>query len=152
MRHREVLGEAEFQKYLDRMDTRQRNTFRILSQSFEDKDFHVTKRRPKDGVSFGMIPNCVINKLLDKQNRTMRAEGALMLIEDLKDATEQQPDRFDLLLPYMGSFIKFLGNLLQDASPKVNLSLNRELQPIEELIKEVPECKFENGQQLPPVV
>ena len=30
-----------------------------------------------------------------------------------------EPDKFALLLPYMGSFIKFLGGLSDEASPKV---------------------------------
>ena len=100
------------------MDVRQRNTFRTLSQSYDHKDFHVSKKRCKDGVSFGMIPNGIINKLLDKHNRTMRTEGAIMLKRELEKALEQT-DRFGLLLPYVGSFIKFLGGLLTDASPKV---------------------------------
>ena len=55
-----------------------------VGNSFEDKDFHIAKRRPKDGVSFGMIPNTTINKLLDRQNRSMRAEGALTLTQELE--------------------------------------------------------------------
>ena len=120
LRHREVLGPEEFARYLEKMEERQRNTFRLLSQSYEDKDFHLSKKRPKEGTSFGMIPNAIINKLLDRQNRTMRAEGALMLIQELEQASEEF-DRFTLLLPYLGSFIKFLGNLLLDASPKVKI-------------------------------
>ena len=49
-----------------------------LGHSYEDKDFHLSRRRPKDGVSFGMITNTTINKLLDRQNRTMRAEVRML--------------------------------------------------------------------------
>ena len=125
LRHREVLGESEFSRLSGQMEPRQRNTFRTLGQSYENKDFHLSKKRSKDGVSFGMVPNSIINKLLDKHNRTMRAEGAIMLKRQLeKEATDaavspEQTDRFGLLLPYVGSFIKFLGGLLSDASPKV---------------------------------
>ena len=118
LRHREVLGEETFARISGQMEPRQRNTFRTLSQSYENKDFHLSKKRSKDGVSFGMIPNGIINKLLDKHNRTMRTEGAIMLKRELEKALEQT-DRFGLLLPYVGSFIKFLGGLLSDASPKV---------------------------------
>ena len=64
-----------------------------------------------------MIPNSIINKLMDKQNRTMRAEGAVMLKRELESAADSE--NWALLLPYTGSFIKFLGSLLSDASPKV---------------------------------
>ena len=121
LRHREIMGPQEFLRFTDKMDTRQKNTFRILSQNLEDKDFHLNKKRPKDGVSFGMIPNYIINKLLDKHNRTMRAEGAIMLIRELENSAEKDHDKLSLLLPYMGSFVKFLGSLLSDASPKVRL-------------------------------
>lgn len=119
LRHREVLGQNDFESYIEKMDERQRNTFRILSQSYEDRDFHLSKKRPREGVSFGMIPNAIINKLLDRQNRNMRAEGAVMLMQELEQAATQH-QKMDLLLPYMGSFIRFLGNLLLDASPKVS--------------------------------
>ena len=66
-----------------------------------------------------MISNATINKLLDRQNRTMRAEGAVMLTQELENA---EPEKFALLLPYMGSFIKFLGTLSEEASPKVSKS------------------------------
>ena len=46
----------------------------------------------------------------------MRAEGAVMLTQELENA---EPEKFALLLPYMGSFIKFLGTLSEEASPKV---------------------------------
>ena len=120
LRHREVLGDEGFGRYCKKMDTRQRNIFRILSQTFDDKDFHLhvaKKRLDKDGVSFGMIPNSIINKLLDRYNRTIRAEGAVMLTRQLENSAEDE--RWDLLVPYIGSFIKFLGHLLTDASPKV---------------------------------
>jgi hypothetical protein len=97
--------------------------FSNMSQSYEDKDFHILKKRPKDGVSFGMIPNNIINRLLDKHNRNMRAEGSVMLKRELENTSENDPDRFSLLLPYTGSFVKFLGNLLSDASPKVTCIL-----------------------------
>lgn len=119
LRHREVLGQNDFESYIEKMDERQRNTFRILSQSYEDRDFHLSKKRPREGVSFGMIPNAIINKLLDRQNRNMRAEGAVMLMQELEQAATHE-QKMDLLLPYMGSFIRFLGNLLLDASPKVH--------------------------------
>ena len=123
LRHREVLGEAEFSRISNQMEPRQRNTFRTLGQSYENKDYHLSKKRSRDGASFGMVPNSIINKLLDKHNRTMRTEGAIMLKRQLeKEATDsslEQTDRFGLLLPYVGSFIKFLGGLLSDASPKV---------------------------------
>ena len=121
LRHREFMGSQEFSRFTDKMDVRQKNTFRILSQSIEDKDFHLGKKRPKDGVSFGMIPNSMINRLMDKHNRTMRAEGAIMLIRELESAADSDDNKLTLLLPYMGSFVKFLGSLLSDASPKVRL-------------------------------
>lgn len=121
LRHREALGPDEFSKFSSKMEPRQRNTFRILSQSYEDKDFHVVKKRPKDGVSFGIVPNQIINRLLDKQNRNMRSEGATMLKRELENAAKNEPTRFAMILPYTGSFIKFLGSLLEDASPKVSL-------------------------------
>ena len=40
--------------------------------------FICPKKRSREGVSFGMIPNTIINRLLDKQNRTMRAEGKII--------------------------------------------------------------------------
>ena len=117
LRHRQVLGPEAFQRLTERMDARQRNTFKLLGHSYEDKDFHLAKKRSKDGVSFGIIANVTINKLLDRQNRTMRAEGAVTLTQELEKA---EPEKFALLLPYVGSFIKFLGSLLSsDASPKV---------------------------------
>ena len=84
-------------------------------------DFHLSKKRSREGVSFGIIPNVVINKLLDKQNRTMRAEGAVMLKRELENSADS--DQWALLLPYTGSFIKFLGSLLTDASPKVFIKI-----------------------------
>ncbi len=119
LRHREVMGQKRYADLANQVDPRQRNMFKILSTSYEDKDFHISKKRPKDGVSFGMVPNNIINKLLDRSNRNFRAEGALYLKRDLEEASQTDPDRFSLLLPYLGSFVKFLGNLLLDASPKV---------------------------------
>ena len=117
-----------------------------MESSHENRDFHLSKKRSREGVSFGMIPNTIINRLLDKQNRTMRAEGkiitfvnkellsaekireidftftffkigAVMLKRELENGADSE--QWALLLPYTGSFIKFLGNLLSDASPKV---------------------------------
>ena len=78
------------------MDARQRNTFKLLGHSYEDKDFHLAKNRSKNGVSFGIIANTTINKLLDRQNRTMRTEGAVTLTQELEKA---EPEKFALLLP-----------------------------------------------------
>ena len=119
LRHRETLGPKRYAEHANHVDPRQRNLFKILSTSYEDKEFRISKKRPKDGVSFGMVPNNIINKLLDRGNRNYRAEGALFLKRDLEEASQSDPDRFALLLPYLGSFVKFLGNLLLDASPKV---------------------------------
>ena len=123
-----------------------------MESSHENRDFHLSKKRSREGVSFGMIPNTIINRLLDKQNRTMRSEGkiitivnkellsadtfffpekirkidftftffkigAVMLKRELENGADSE--QWALLLPYTGSFIKFLGNLLSDASPKV---------------------------------
>ena len=49
-----------------------------MESSHENRDFHLSKKRSREGVSFGMIPNTIINRLLDKQNRTMRAEGKII--------------------------------------------------------------------------
>ena len=94
-----------------------------MESSHDNKDFVLSKKRPKEGVSFGMIPNSIINKLMDKQNRTMRAEGAVMLKRELENAADSE--NWTLLLPYTGSFIKFLGSLLSDASPKVHIFLKK---------------------------
>ena len=47
----------------------------------------------------------------------MEAEIQTLNVIYLLKAAE--PDKFALLLPYMGSFIKFLGGLSDEASPKV---------------------------------
>ena len=111
-----------------------------MESSHENRDFHLSKKRSREGVSFGMIPNTIINRLLDKQNRTMRAEGkiitivnkevlihffslkkfvklislllffkigAVMLKRELENGADSE--QWALLLPYTGSFIKFLG-------------------------------------------
>ncbi len=69
MRHREAMTEEEYNGYTDKIPKKSRNLFKVLSQSYENKDFHVAKRPPKDGVSFGMIPNTIVNRLLEKHNR-----------------------------------------------------------------------------------
>ena len=37
--------------------------------NYEDREYHITRKRPKDGVSFGIIPNTVINRAIDRTNR-----------------------------------------------------------------------------------
>lgn len=50
--------------------------------------------------------------------RNGRAEGALLLRRELENSAE---DKFGQLLPYVGSFIKYIGELLSDNNPKVTL-------------------------------
>ncbi len=69
MRHREAMTEEDYNGYTEKISKKSRNLFKVLSQSYENKDFHVAKRPPKEGVSFGMIPNTIINRLLEKHNR-----------------------------------------------------------------------------------
>ena len=89
LRHREILGPDGFHRYSNKIDVRQKNTFKRMESSNENKDFHLSKKRSREGVSFGMIPNTIINRLLDKQNRTMRAEGSVMLKRELENAADR---------------------------------------------------------------
>ena len=69
LRHREAMSEEEYNGYTENVPKKSRNLYKMLSQSYENKDFHVSKRPPKDGVSFGIIPNPIINRLMEKHNR-----------------------------------------------------------------------------------
>ena len=69
MRLREAISEEEYNKYSEKVPKKSRNLFKMLNQSYENKDFHVAKKPPKDGVSFGMIPNTIVNRLMEKHNR-----------------------------------------------------------------------------------
>jgi hypothetical protein len=63
------MTEEEYSGYSESVPKKSRNLYKMLSQSYENKDFHVSKRPPKDGVSFGIIPNAIVNRLLEKHNR-----------------------------------------------------------------------------------
>ena len=119
VRHRDILGNQKFDQLVAKVDKVQQNQFQILSTNFEDKDFHLARVRSKNGVSFGMIPNSVIGKVLDKTNKKVRVQGSLMLKKEVEDAGQNDPDKFALLMPYIGSFVKFLGDMLHDQYPKV---------------------------------
>ena len=69
LRHREAMSEDEYNGYTENVPKKSQNLYKMLSQSYENKDFHVSKRPPKDGVSFGIIPNPIINRLMEKHNR-----------------------------------------------------------------------------------
>ena len=53
-------------------------------------------------------------------SRNGRAEGSLLLKRELENCVEE---KFGQLLPYIGSFLKFLGGLLSDNNPKVTLHI-----------------------------
>ena len=69
LRHREAMTEEEYNGFSESVPKKSRNLYKILSQSYENKDFHISKRPPKDGVSFGIIPNTIINRIMEKHNR-----------------------------------------------------------------------------------
>jgi len=52
--------------------------------------------------------------IFDCSNRNGRAEGSLLLKRELENSAEE---KFGQLLPYIGSFIKFLGGLLVSILP-----------------------------------
>lgn len=63
------MPSEEYAECLAKVPKKSQQMFNSLSQGYDNKDFHLSKRPPKDGVSFGMIPNSIINKLMDKHNR-----------------------------------------------------------------------------------
>ena len=132
LRVQEVLGAAAFEGWKKQLHSKERNLFRSMTMNNEDKDYHTTKKRPNDGVSFGMITNTTINRAMDRTNRHERSEGAELIKAELENGKED----LGLLLPYMGSFIKFLGGLLVDRNPKVILTT---LECHEILIEGAPE-------------
>jgi len=63
------MPSEEYSDCLAKVPKKSQQIFNSLSQGNGAKEFHLSKRPPKDGVSFGMIPNSIINKLMDKHNR-----------------------------------------------------------------------------------
>ncbi|XP_059088939.1 TOG array regulator of axonemal microtubules protein 1-like [Tigriopus californicus] len=119
IRHQELLGARQFAQLSEDANRRDQAAFNAMCHNYEDRDYHIAKRRPREGVSFGLIPNHVINRVLDRTNRQERAEGSILLKREL----ENDVNDLSLLLPYMGSFLKFLSALLDDHSPKVLLNV-----------------------------
>ncbi len=118
LRHQELLGAKKFDELSEEVAIPDRNAFQRMCRSV-DEDFKMmvkgTKRRPRDGVSFGLIPNRIINRLLDQNNPNDRSEGAVLLRKEL----EIQQEDIGLLLPYIASFVQFLGTLLTESHSKV---------------------------------
>lgn len=120
-----MLGHELFEEYSDSASRMDRKKFKQLSESAQNRDeivgdvdgelINLRKKRPKNGTSFGIIPNLIINRAIDKTNRHERAEGSSLLRKEL----EKNRDNLEELIPYLGGFIKFLGTLLYDSSPKV---------------------------------
>ena len=132
LRCQELLGAETFVGWKKQIPSKERNLFRSMTLNYEDQDYHISKKRPTDGVSFGLITNPTINRAMDRTNRHERSEGAEMIKTELDENKED----LGLLLPYMGSFIKFLGGLLDDRNPKVILTA---LECHEILVEKAPE-------------
>ncbi len=138
-----ALNKKRFAEYSEDASIPDRDLFDRLSRSTEAEDeATLMKKRPREGISFGLVPNKIINKvcrctdkkkkkepnqemvpsfqMLDKSNRHERGEGAHLLRREL-DA--QQGD-LGLLLPYAASFLRFLGAIMGDGNPKVLGTIN----------------------------
>ena len=71
------------------------------TQNFLD---NLRRGRPTEGVSFGCIPNVIINRcLMDaKANRAIVADGTVQLLRHL------ETQDCNLMVPHIGAFVKFL--------------------------------------------
>ena len=123
LRHKEALKDKAFKDVMEdaEVPVAQERRFNDMCNDYgDDIEHHVARRRPKDGASFGLIPNVVVNRLLDKTNRQERVTGSMELKRIL---LENDDDNIGLLLPYLHSFLRFLGDLLYDQNPKVLLNI-----------------------------
>ena len=87
LRYKESLkGPNTFQEYLESVPEKRRKMYDIFCQScgeHKNKDVKMSKKRLEGKTSFGLVPNEILNLLLNKSNRKNRAVGAEMLKNEL---------------------------------------------------------------------
>jgi len=117
---RELIGEDNFKEDSQDASLPDQEIFRTLERGHEEQhNFDFNKKRPRDGTSFGIIPNRVLNECLNKGNRSERPKGAEKVVKILRRTDDEE---FAVLLPYMPAFLKFLARLLNDSNPNVVLN------------------------------
>jgi hypothetical protein len=110
LRFRELIGEEAFAEDVEDASLPDREAFRRLALGHEEQQrFEFGRRRPRDGVSFGIVPNATVNACLDRANRRERADGADILKRQLK---KMDNDDLSVLLPYMPAFLKVTTELI----------------------------------------
>ncbi|KAH3848001.1 hypothetical protein DPMN_090337, partial [Dreissena polymorpha] len=143
---RTLVGEDEFNKYLQKLSTPLRRYYIQLTNPGElepDSSAQTTPRqapfskaaKPNGSVSyqppvqqlntaqyvdsyeFGIIPSHVMSQINDQENFKLRAKG----VEDLRSIMLElsEMDVQSNLMPHMISFISFLNNLLDDSNFKI---------------------------------
>ena len=107
-----LIGHTNFEYYLKTANNKQRTHFRLLCNGLEN--FPTNSKRPQNGRSFGLIPNKIVNKLLDKSNGNVRGEGSEMLQYEIEKSV-----RIEEIVPFLKSFLAFLSGLVEDINSRV---------------------------------
>ena len=106
-----MIGERNFEHY-----ARQRKDFGHLSKNIEE--FYPTSKKPDGEKSFGIVPNKIVSKLLDKSNSNVRGEASEKLQIEIARCSKIQD-----LIPFLKSFLEFLNNLLEDINSRVVINI-----------------------------
>ena len=107
-----LTGDRNFQYYLRAANNKQRKHFRLLCNDLEN--FNPNSKKPQSDKSFGLIPNKIVNKLLDKSNGNVRGEGSEMLQYEIEKCV-----KIEEIVPFLKSFLAFLSGFLEDINSRV---------------------------------
>uniref|UniRef100_A0A0K2UBY9 Family with sequence similarity 179, member B [Heterocephalus glaber] n=1 Tax=Lepeophtheirus salmonis TaxID=72036 RepID=A0A0K2UBY9_LEPSM len=117
IRLREFIGDEKFESMvIHGVPEKLKNLFHRLSKSFKDQDHYAIRRRNINRDSFGIIPSHITNSLYNRYNRKVRAEGMEQLKEYLTSISNEE---LHLMYPYIDSFLRFLGSLMNDPNVRV---------------------------------
>ena len=101
-----MKGERNFEHYTRSVPNKER------------KEFDPTSRKPAGEKSFGMIPNKIVNKLLDKSNSNVRGEASEMLQIEIERSVKIRE-----IIPFLKSFLGFLSGLMEDINSRVVINI-----------------------------
>ena len=116
MVYKKMTGDRNFEHYIRSGPDKQSKHSGHLSKNIEE--FDPTSKKPEGAKSFGMIPNKIVNKLLDKSNSNVRGEASEMLQIEMERCVKIQD-----IIPFLKSFLGFLSGLVEDINSRVVINI-----------------------------